>query len=102
MALTVQPSAHSFDTEWGRPCGGACVQVLEASLEPGQPLRLRQAGMQFAVWVFQQAPARQLLPRAPAVLARLLSLLQGVLAAFSLPCCTPCQSSWSKLQTECA
>lgn len=52
------------------------LQVLEASLEPGQPLRLRQAGMQFAVWVFQQAPARQLLPRAPAVLARLLSLLQ--------------------------
>lgn len=40
-------------------------------------LRLKQAGMEFAVWVFKHASDAQLAPMAPAVLQGLLRLLDS-------------------------
>ena len=41
----------------------------------GTTVRLKQAGMEFAVWVFKHASDEQLLPAAPKILDALLSLL---------------------------
>jgi Proteasome stabiliser len=47
-------------------------------------LRLKQAGMEFAVWVFKQAADAQLAPMAPVVLQGLLRLLDAGAQAFHL------------------
>ncbi len=43
----------------------------------GTTLRLKQAGMEFAVWVFRHASDAQLAPMAPAILQGLLRLLDS-------------------------
>ena len=58
------------------PPGACWAQVLQACLAGRQqPMRLMQAGMAFAVWTFQHASAEAIQPHAPAMLAKLLGLL---------------------------
>jgi Proteasome stabiliser len=55
-----------------------CLQVIFACVYGGDTtLRLKQAGMEFAVWVFRQAADAQLAPMAPVVLQGLLRLLDA-------------------------
>ena len=54
------------------------MQVLQACLAGRQqPMRLMQAGMAFAVWTFQHSSSEAIQPHAPAMLERLLGLLDG-------------------------
>jgi hypothetical protein len=43
----------------------------------GTTARLKQAGMEFAVWIFKHASDEQLKPMAPIILASLIKLLDG-------------------------
>jgi hypothetical protein len=43
----------------------------------GTTVRLKQAGMEFAVWIFKHASDEQLKPMAPIILASLIKLLDG-------------------------
>lgn len=62
-----------------------CLQVIFACVYGGDTtLRLKQAGMEFAVWVFKQAADAQLAPMAPVVLQGLLRLLDAGVQAASL------------------
>ena len=62
-----------------------CLQVIFACVYGvDTTLRLKQAGMEFAVWVFKQAADAQLAPMAPVVLQGLLRLLDAGAQAASL------------------
>ena len=61
-------------------------QVLQACLAGRQqPMRLMQAGMAFAVWTFQHASAESIQPHAPAMLDKLLGLLDRMPSPLPLP-----------------
>ena len=65
----------------------ALVQVLQACLAGRQqPMRLMQAGMAFAVWTFQHASAEAIQPHAPAMLEKLLGLLDRELRCLQPSC----------------
>ena len=49
--------------------------IFECVYGPGTTVRLKQAGMEFAVWVFKHASAGQLQAAAPEILRALLALL---------------------------
>ena len=71
----------------------AVVQVLQACLAGRQqPMRLMQAGMAFAVWTFQHASAEAIQPHAPAMLEKLLGLLDR-----APHCCIWCLSCKGQL-----
>lgn len=48
-------------------------------------MRLKQAGMEFAVWVFKHAATEQLRDAAPVILQRLLHLLDDGEQSLSIP-----------------
>jgi Proteasome stabiliser len=55
-----------------------CSQVIFACVYGADTtLRLKQAGMEYAVWVFKHAADAQLAPMAPVVLQGLLRLLDA-------------------------
>ncbi|CAM6029521.1 unnamed protein product [Sphagnum balticum] len=51
--------------------------VFDCIYGAGTTVRLKQAGMEFAVWIFKHASDEQLKPMAPIILASLIKLLDG-------------------------
>ncbi|CAK9863286.1 unnamed protein product, partial [Sphagnum jensenii] len=51
--------------------------VFDCIYGTGTTVRLKQAGMEFAVWIFKHASDEQLKPMAPIILASLIKLLDG-------------------------
>jgi len=60
------------------PCFPAAAAAIEAAVfTKGAPAAVVQAGAEFCVWVLRHAPAAALADAAPAILHRLLGLLEG-------------------------
>ena len=93
-STTAPPDAPLAPALHPAPCTRAPQTVTVCLYGQSTTPRLRQAGMEFAVWVFKHAAPAQLAPAAPSILDGCLQLLDdgGLACVWGLMCLSPALS----------